>query len=72
MHIIMDNSVIRVKGTYTMVWIKNYKFIIFYKKKRGYSLTGKTMNLHFVNLGSSPDVSKALEAQLVERNTEDV
>jgi hypothetical protein len=40
--------------------------------KRGYSLIGKTMNLHFIHLGSSPDISIAWEAQLVERNTEDV
>ena len=25
--------------------------------KRGYSLIGKTANLHIVNLGSSPDIS---------------
>ena len=47
------------------------------RRKRGYSLIGKTPNLHFVNLGSSPDISidsyiLARKAQLVERNTEDV
>lgn len=33
--------------------------------KGGYSLTGKTTNLHFVILGSSPNISKikAREAQ---------
>ena len=57
-----------------------YFFLLFFFYKRGYSLIGKTANLHFVNLGSSPDISisyqrfyiKAREAQLVERNTEDV
>ena len=40
---------------------------------RGYSLTGKTTILHIVISGSSPDNSKKVrEAQLVERNTEDV
>jgi hypothetical protein len=46
---------------------------------RGHSLIGKTAILHIVISGSSPGVSmilnytfKAREAQLVERNTEDV
>jgi hypothetical protein len=29
----------------------------FSDRKRGYSLTGKTANLHFVILGSSPNIS---------------
>lgn len=47
-------------------------------KKREYSLIGKTVILHIINLGSSPNVSikyfllLAQEAQLVERNSEDV
>ena len=29
-----------------------------FQQKGGYSLTGKTANLHFVILGSSPNISK--------------
>ena len=39
---------------------------------RGHSLIGKTTELQSVNLGSRPDISKAREAQLVERNIEAV
>jgi hypothetical protein len=38
--------------------------------KRGYSLNGKTVTLHVTILGSIPNISKAREAQLVERNIE--
>ena len=56
--------------------------LIPYKILREYSLIGKTVILHIINLGSSPNVSskkyfdfsihKAQEAQLAERNSEDV
>ena len=60
--------------------------VVFRIIEGGCSLTGKTANLHFVILGSSPNISNliylnwlllkidflAREAQLVERNTEDV
>jgi hypothetical protein len=37
---------------------------------RGYSLIGKTTILHIVISGSTPDISKAREAQLVEQSIE--
>ena len=43
-----------------------------YFKFRGYSLIGRTMTLHVMDLGSSPSISKAREAQLVERDIEAV
>jgi hypothetical protein len=45
-----------------------------YGLTRGYSLIGRTVILHIINLGSTPNLSikKAQEAQLVERNSEDV
>src|ERR1700690_2207777 len=42
------------KNYYILAFVKFFN-IFFYIK--GYSLIGKTANLHFVNLGSSPDVS---------------
>ena len=41
---------------------------------RGYNLNGKMWTLHVFNTGSNPvsSINIAREAQLVERNTEDV
>lgn len=47
-----------------MLYVQIYTNIIYLRRRRGYSLTGKTLILRINILGSSPSISiKAREAQ---------